>query len=62
MNPPLIFGEIFFVNEMEYIFLGIDNNILYAAKILDIELSKRVERLFLSRVYENKTTNKTIFS
>lgn len=61
MNPPLIFGEIFSIKEMEYIFLGIDSDVLYAAKILDIELSKRVERLFFNRVYENKATNKTIF-
>ncbi len=61
MNPPLSFGDTFLVKEIEYIFLGIDGEILYAAKILDLELSKQVEKFLMNRIAGNKATNKTIF-
>jgi len=61
MNSPLVFGDIFILNEQEFIFLGKTSDILYVARILDLETSKEVERTFLKKIVRNKRTDGTLF-
>lgn len=42
----LIFGDIFVHNQKEYIFLAKTDDIVYAAEILNHELTKKVEQLY----------------
>lgn len=52
----LLFGDIFRYNEKEYIFLAKTEEILYAAQILNLEVSGKIERIYQSKVYKGKLT------
>jgi len=54
MISSLIFGDIFAFNGQEYIFLARTENITYAAEILDIERSNKLETFVNSQIYKGK--------
>lgn len=55
MNPTsLLFGDIFLYDDGEYVFLAATADQIYAAKILDKELTKRIENCCLKAISNNK--------
>lgn len=53
MNPSLTFGNIFFYESAEHVFLGYDGTDLFATKVLDIELSNEIRSRFKSIIAKN---------
>ncbi len=52
----LIFGDIFKFNEKEYIFLAKSEEIVYAAQVLSIEHTQRLNNFFQQQIIKNKIT------
>ena len=52
----LLFGDIFRYNEKEYIFLAKTEEVLYAAQILNPEISGRIDKVYQSKIYNGKLT------
>jgi len=56
----IVFGDIFKYEDHEYIFLVQTDSIIYAAKILEPEESKIINRLYERRVASNSILEKSI--
>lgn len=54
MSSSLVFGDIFVHEGLEYVFLAATSDQIYVAKILDINLSKRVKTLYEASIRKNK--------
>lgn len=50
----LVFGDVFLYEGHEYIFLAATSDQIYTAKILDLELSKEINRQYQAAIRKNK--------
>lgn len=61
MEPLLLFGDVFRFEEKEYIYLSPDGDYTYAARILEIDETKDLDRLLSQIIRKNGNINGTVF-